>query len=111
MSLIETINDKLNFNQKASFVEDFIMKINNYKIGYEFKFYYFYYIYNLIHSMNVSMSQETIHNNANREIIINLNNSILRETTYFLETLQKIFNKVDKYFIVDTSDKKKKMNI
>ena len=32
LTLIETIKEELNFLQKASFVEDFIMKINNYKI-------------------------------------------------------------------------------
>ena len=106
LTLIETINDKLNFLQKASFVEDFIMKINNYKIGYEFKFYYFYYIYTLITNMNASIPQDA--SNPNREIIINLNNSILRETTYFLETLQKIFHRVENYFSIDPTDKKKR---
>lgn len=106
LTLIETINDRLNFQQKASFVEDFIMKINNYKIGYEFKFYYFYYIFTLITNMNSSIAQDAPY--QNREVIINLNNSILRETTYFLETLQKIFNKVDNYFTIDPTDKKKR---
>ncbi len=106
LNLIEAINDKLNFSQKASFVEDFIMKINNNKIGYEFKFYYFYYIYTLITNMNSSIPQDA--SNSNREIIINLNNSILRETTHFLESLQKIFSRVDNYFVIDPSDKKKR---
>jgi len=106
LTLIETISDKLNFFQKASFVEDFIMKINNYKIGYEFKFYYFYYIYTLITTMNSSIPQDA--SNPNREIIINLNNSILRETTYFLETMQKIFNRAENYFNIDPTDKKKR---
>lgn len=107
LTLIETISDKLNFLEKASFVKEFIMKINNFKIGYEFKFYYFHYIHSLIISMSASVQQDP-HNIVNWEMIINLNNSILRETTYFLETLQKIFNKVENYFVIDPTEKKKR---
>jgi hypothetical protein len=56
--------------------------------------------------MNASIPQDA--SNPNREIIINLNNSILRETTYFLETLQKIFHRVENYFSIDPTDKKKR---
>jgi hypothetical protein len=100
-TLIDCIHIRMSFDEKASLVEELVNKINNYKIGYEFKLFIFYYINSIMDTMKNNQNDPN-----NRMRLININNYILRELSYFFEILSKIFTSLENYFIFDKNSEK-----
>jgi hypothetical protein len=99
-TLIDHIQAMMTFEEKISLLEDFMMKINNYRIGYEFKLFIFYYINSLLDSL-----KGAVNDSNTKGKLFYLNNILMRELCYFLETFDKIYHKLDNYFYFNPNEK------
>lgn len=103
-TLIDSIQGMMSFEEKLILIEELIYKINNYKIGYEFKLFIFYYITTIVDHQKTIINQDS---NAKAKLI-KINHLILKELGYFFDTLEKIFNKLDNYFVFNFKEKDNK---
>jgi hypothetical protein len=99
-ALIDHIQNLMTYEEKASLLEDLILKLNNYRIGYEFKLFIFYYINSILETL-----RSTATDNIKKNKLYYLNNALLRELSHFFDTLDKIIHNLDGYFYFNTGDK------
>ena len=104
-TLIDSIHPMMSFDEKGNLVEELVAKINNYKIGYEFKLFIFYYINSIMDNMKTGHLDQ----NSKMRLIL-INNSILRELSYFFDILSLIFNNLDNYFVFNPGEKVSKLD-
>jgi hypothetical protein len=101
-TLIDNIHGIMTFDEKAELIEELVLKINNYNIGYEFKLFIFYYISQILEWM-----MRNNHEPKAKLKLINLNNSVLRELCYFFDILSSILGKLENYFVINKGDAEK----